>query len=573
MLKGISSLIVILLILIIAGIGTSVYILIKQPKKPSGGGGGGDSRGVSVTTTLTTTTTVGIATTISMTTTTLATTTTSNNGGGGGGSVTTTTTPTTTSTTSTTTTTIPTGESYLHTDGKYIKDSQGNVVILHGMNNENYAFNNFAQQFANGRYLELTEADYQKMASFGFNVIRLGVAWQNIEPTEGSYDANYFANYIDKNINWAKKYRIHVVLSFMQWFWSPYFDNLQAGAHGFPSWLFTSYPKTEAGRTQSQADFLQGKGPNGTEATADNPSMQDRMINVWKYVATRYKNEPIILGYDLFNEPPGGGLGTDTATDSYLLPFYERLVDEIKTVDSNHIFIYEPIGGQWSLAPRVLNRPNVIFSAHIYVQHNDETKATNCWSFIPLRCGYKNNITVLRDQINGYLNLPAGNPSRNWNIPIYLGEFGPSEKPGYFYRYEWLRDLIYVLHENNVNNWSDYSYCRLGPSATNGCEYSVVNPDGTEITKYTNMLDNPYPRMSSIPPLKFSFNSTTKHFNVVFNGPDSVNTEIYVPSRYYPNFTVNSNSSSWNNSWNETSRVLTVSATLNGPIEISIDPT
>jgi len=468
--------------------------------------------------------------------------------------------------------TCGTVNAWLHVDGKYIKDEAGNTIILHGVNHENYAFNNFAQQFANRQYLELTEADYQKMAGYGFNVIRLGLAWQNIETTEGSYDTSYFTDYIDKNIAWAKKYGIHVVLSFMQWFWSPYFDNLQAGAHGFPSWLFNGYPQTEEGRTQSQQDFWLGKGPNGTVTTPSNPSMQNRMIAAWKYVATRYKNEPTILGYDLFNEPSGGGLGTDTAMDSYLLPFYERLVDEIKTVDSNHIFIYEPIGGQWSLAPRVLNRPNVIFSAHIYVQHNDLTKATNCWSYAPLRCGYTNDITVLRDQINGYLDMPAANPSRNWNIPIYLGEFGPSEKPGYFYRYEWLRDLIYVLHENSINSWSDYSYCRLGPSASTGCEFSIFNPDGTEITQYINMLDNPYPKVSSVPPLKFSFNVTTKHFKVVFDGVGSVKTEIYVPYRYYPTFTVNSNSSSCSQSWNETSRVLTESATLNGPTEITIDP-
>jgi endoglycosylceramidase len=557
----------IILIVLLIGI---IFIsgCIKQPKKPSGDG----SRGVPVTTTLATTTTIGIATTISMTTTTLATTTTSSNGGGGGGSITTTNPATTSMTSTTSTTTIPMGASYLHTDGKYIKDSQGNVVILHGLNHENYAFNNFANQFANGRYLEITEADYKKMAEWGFNVVRLGIAWQNIEPTEGSYDESYFANYIDKNIAWAKKYEIHVVLSFMQWGWSPYFDSLKSGAHGFPSWLFTGYEVSDAGITQSRADFLLGLGPSGTVATTSNPSMQDRMINVWKYVATRYKNEPTVLGYDLFNEPPDGGLGTNVAMDSYLLPFYERLVDEIKTVDSNHIFIYEPIGGRWDNAPRVLNRSNVIFSTHIYTQDNDKTVVTNCWQLIPPRCGYRNNITVLRDQINGYLDLPAANPSRNWNIPIYLGEFGiKPEQIGYFYKYEWLNDLIDVLNENKIIYWSDYGYCRLGPNPTSGCEWSMVNPDGTEITSYMNVLDKPYPRVSSVPPLAYSFNQTTKHFKVVFDGIGNVETEIYVPSRYYPVFTVNSNSSSWSNNWDETSRVLTVSATLNDPIEITID--
>ena len=447
---------------------------------------------------------------------------------------------------------------WLHTDGKYIKDSQGNVVILHGICFETYSF---FKATLRGKYADHTEQDYQKIAGWGFNVVRLGMSWEYIEPTEGHYNESYL-ELIDRDIEWARKNGIRIIFQFSQWFWSSYFDNLKPGAFGFPSWLFTGYPQTEEGRTQSQADFLQGKGPNGTVATAGNPSMKDRMINVWKYVATRYKNEPTILGYDLFNEPPGGGLGADTAMDSYLLPFYERLIDEIKTVDSNHIFIYEPIGGQWSLAPRVLNRPNVIFSTHMYTHHNDAT-----------RLGYSGNIAVLDNQINGYLNLPAANPSRNWNIPVLLGEFGPMPKSLYPYqnRYLWVNDMADLYNKYNFH-WTYYSYCVLNKTSGGGCEYSIVNPDRTEIKEIADTVDKPYPRVSSAAPLEYSFDRSTKHFKVVFNGVSSVETRIYIPYRYYPNgFSVNSNSSSWNRIWNETNRILTVSAVLGGPIEIIVD--
>ncbi|MFH1229534.1 MAG: cellulase family glycosylhydrolase [Candidatus Aenigmatarchaeota archaeon] len=445
---------------------------------------------------------------------------------------------------------------WLHTDGKYIKNSQGNIIVLHGVNYDQYSF---IKAIWSGKYAYHTEADYQRIAGWGFNVVRWGMSWQYLEPIPENYNTTYL-DYIDRDIQWAKNNGIHIILPFHQWFWSPYFDNLKAGAYGFPEWLFSGYNTTEEGRTQSQQDFWLGKGPNGTVATPENPSMQDRMISAWKYLAERYKDEPTIIGYDLFNEPPGGSLGTDVAA-SYLQSFYERLIDNITSVDNNHIFIYEPIGGKWYISPFLLNRPNVIFSVHFYPQDNDATH----WP------GYFGGITVLDNQIKGYLDLPASNPSRSWNIPIAAWEFGPSTTPLYQNRYGWVNDMADTCNKYNLH-WTYYSYCVLNQS-NSGCEFSILNPDGTEIKAIADAVDKPYPRVSSIPPSEFSFNSITRHFRVVFSGVDTVKTQIYVPYRYYPTLTVNSNSSSWSQVWNSTSRMLTVTAVMNGPTEITVDNT
>jgi len=117
--------------------------------------------------------------------------------------------------------------------------------------------------------------------------------------------------------------------------------------------MVSGYEDSAKGVSQSIADFWLGKGPNGTEASVENPSMQDRLIAVWKYIVKyivqRYANESGIAGYDLFNEPAyasffmEGGL-TPSQTATYLYSFYNRLIDGIRTVDPYHVLFYEPVG-------------------------------------------------------------------------------------------------------------------------------------------------------------------------------------------------------------------------------------
>ena len=439
--------------------------------------------------------------------------------------------------------------SSLHVDGKWIKDSQGNVVILHGVNFEGYQ----VTQYLEDAWSDHREADYQKIASWGFNVVRLPISWQHFETTEGNFDASYFTNFVDRDIGWAQKYGIYIIIDFAQWRWSPYF-NYSGGGYGLPGWLFNGYANSDAGRSKSFDDFWLGKAPGGVTATPENPSMQDRMIQAWKYIAERYKNNPTVIAYDLFNEPGYGTLGID-ATSNYLYSFIERLIGEIKTVDSNHIFIYEPLLGRWDYSPRLLDTTNTIFSVHLYPGYYDATKGA-----------YSGDITILENQLSGYLNQPQSNPSKNWNIPIFMGEFGPSSSQFYLNDETWVNDIADLCNKYNIP-WAYWDY-----ALDQGSAWSMVNPDRTEVTVRANALDKPYPRLSSVPPVEFSFDHDTKLFEVVFNGNGNVKTEIYVPLRYYQNdFSVNCNSSQWTKSWDVSTRILTVDASLQGTTQITIN--
>lgn len=93
-------------------------------------------------------------------------------------------------------------------------------------------------------------------------------------------------------------------------------DNIDNG-HGYP-WLFES----EA----SQQLFCQ----------------------IWQKIASRYKDEPVILGYELMNEPIATMFSDSlrAALNAKLEPLYKRATKAIREVDQNHIILLG--GAQWN---------------------------------------------------------------------------------------------------------------------------------------------------------------------------------------------------------------------------------
>ena len=71
----------------------------------------------------------------------------------------------------------------------------------------------------------------------------------------------------------------------------------------------------------------------------ENEQSQNLTAAIWHKIAERYKDEQIIIGYDLLNEPIATYF--DSAKFNPLLePLYKQIVKSIREADKNHINLF-----------------------------------------------------------------------------------------------------------------------------------------------------------------------------------------------------------------------------------------
>lgn len=413
---------------------------------------------------------------------------------------------------------------FLKAQGRFIVDAQGAIVLLRGVDFFGYEF---------GLWDTHSRNDYQTIAGWGFNVVRLPIAWNFIEPKPGEYDESYFTKYVDKDISWAKQFGVYVILDMHQYGWSPHFTYYDSWhTAGVPQWGVSAYPNTAKGEAQAKADFWRGLGPNGTPVSATNPSMQDRFIQMWKYVASRYAAEPTIAAFDLFNEPDVSSSGASTGWITYydynkfalsdVPALQEKTVDGIRTVDTNHLILWEP-ALIWNKQTQYVNKPNVGYAPH-YPKLS------------------KLDIVIKQ--------------SEAWNQPVFIGEWGtPVENPN---ATKYIRDLL-DAQDKYLLSWAWWTY---GKDDFGMC---LFDAKGRERTQLVQNLVRPFTSRFLIPP-SVTFDVVKKEFRLALTGYNVVSVNL---SSVYTKFTLSVISGSA--TWTSSDRVLIVSVpTGNSQIVMSV---
>lgn len=92
--------------------------------------------------------------------------------------------------------------------GNRFVDEQGRHVILHGIN--------MVCKDKSRNYIgDWGDTDFAKLKQRGFNVIRLGVIWDGVEPEPGTYDLVYLER-LRSLIRLANRHGLHVYLDMHQ---------------------------------------------------------------------------------------------------------------------------------------------------------------------------------------------------------------------------------------------------------------------------------------------------------------------------------------------------------------------
>ena len=128
--------------------------------------------------------------------------------------------------------TVNQNKDFVSIKGQNFIDPQGRTLTLHGINVVN--------KNKEAKYLgHITPEEFAKFKSWGFNVVRLGIIWDGLEPEPGVYNEDYLQG-IDQMIQWASESDLYVFLDMHQDLYSVEFSD------GAPSWATITNDLPEA---------------------------------------------------------------------------------------------------------------------------------------------------------------------------------------------------------------------------------------------------------------------------------------------------------------------------------------
>ncbi len=328
---------------------------------------------------------------------------------------------------------------FAHTDHKQIVDAAGKTLLLRATNLGNWMVpEGYMWLFEGGpqspseiralvlellgpeasaafwqKYREnyITREDIALLHRAGFNAIRVPLHYSLFE----SDDAEGF-KLLDRLIHWSLAEGLFVILDLHAAPGGQTGANIDDSA-GYP-WLYQS------------------------------PQEQDHLVAIWRRLATHYRDEPAVLGYDLLNEPIPH-FPKLAPLNPLLEPVYKKVAGEIRKVDAHHILFLG--GAQWDSNFSIFGKPfdaNVAYTFHKYWTAPDES--------------------VIRQYIDF---------RERYDVPIWMGESGENTD-------DWIAQFVKTLEKNNIG-WAFWPYKKMEKSSA---IVSIIPPaDWEKIVQFAKL--------------------------------------------------------------------------------------
>lgn len=267
--------------------------------------------------------------------------------------------------------------------------------------------NSFWRQFKDNY---ITEKDIQYIQSTGMNTVRLPFHYKLFtdEDYMGLAAGQDGFTRIDSLVNWCRRAGLYIILDMHDAPGGQTGDNID-DSYGYP-WLMVS--------EESQQLF----------------------VDIWKKIAERYSNEPVILGYDLLNEPIATHFEEEyDKLNPQLEPLYMKAVAAIREVDPNHIVLLG--GAQWNSNFRIFTDSKfddkIMYTCHRYWC---DTLQANIQDYVDFR-----------DSVN---------------LPLYMGETGENSD-------QWIGAWTRLMNRNNIG-WTYWPYKKMNRSS---CMRTIPAPE------------------------------------------------------------------------------------------------
>ena len=294
-----------------------------------------------------------------------------------------------------------TGLPWLHTESGRIVDEQGRTVLLRGFNSDTLLE-------SQNRHADLDERDAELMQQSGFDVVRLPIAWSLLEPERGSIDRGYLER-IAATVDLLNAHRLYVVLSMHFLDWGPRF-----GGSGAPTWAaLPVVPDLQWWPWESWRKHLSPAMNAATTYFWLSPDWQASLLDTWRAVATRFRDNSGVAGFDLYNEPHLLPLPPRIFELHFMWPFYQHAVEAVGAADPNHLFIVQgTFFGNVGTTVRSLQAPDLVYSSHLYTG-----------ALVPP--AFDGDRGPVTDRVEGQAAEAAALPA-----PLWVGELGIDHRQG-----------------------------------------------------------------------------------------------------------------------------------------------
>jgi endoglycosylceramidase len=427
-----------------------------------------------------------------------------------------------------TTTGDPSGADSLGTTGSWLTNSDGQVVLLHGLN-EVYKVAP-GEPSASG----FSDDDAAFLAANGFNAVRLGVIWSDLEPEPGQFNAAYLAS-IEQTVQTLGNHGIYSIIDFHQDAYATEF-----GGEGAPAWAVQTDGAANPSLPFPYNEFFNPAEQHAWDAFWSNDNapndigLEDNYAQMLEYVGNAFNGNSNVAGFELINEPSPGAstflstlLGGSFFDSQQLTPFYDQGADAIRAVDPTTPIFFEPNVLSNAGLPTDLGHvdaTNTVLSFHDYCEF--DLGSLGC---IPSVSGIVGNAEAYA-QAQG--------------IPAFMTEFGATSDQAQI-------SAPMQGADSNLIGWTEWAYSGQGDITTSASppssESLVYNPElpptGTNVnTANLDTLAEPYPQVISGTPTSFSFANGTFDFSYSTEEADGMGsfaagsqTTISVPAVEFPN--------------------------------------
>lgn len=251
----------------------------------------------------------------------------------------------------------------------------------------------------------ITREDIAFIKQQGANTIRLPFNYKLFTDEDYmglTHGQDGFAR-IDSVVTWCRDNGLYLILDMHDCPGGQTGDNIDDG-HGYP-WLFES------------------------------ETSQKLFCDIWQKIAARYKEEPVILGYELANEPIAHYFENKEELNKKLEPLYMRAVKAIREKDANHTILLG--GARWNSDFYMFSNwtfdNNIMYTCHRY---GGEATAEAIKDYIDFR--------------------------DKTGLPMYMGEIGHNTN-------EWQAEFVRVMKDNNIG-YTFWPYKKIDGSCMMGIQ-------------------------------------------------------------------------------------------------------